>query len=99
MSSEPARVWTFTRSTAGRSIFVNGRLSGSDTNLERLIGWNGAALGRYADKFYQGTLYEVLIFNTDLGVDRRQKVEGYLAHKWGLASNLTDGHPYKTNPP
>jgi len=29
----------------------------------------------------------------------RQKVEGYLAHKWGLDANLPGGHPYKTTPP
>lgn len=29
----------------------------------------------------------------------RQKVEGYLAHKWGLSSNLPIDHPYKTVPP
>jgi hypothetical protein len=26
----------------------------------------------------------------------RQKMEGYLAHKWGLTANLPSGHPYKT---
>jgi hypothetical protein len=29
----------------------------------------------------------------------RQRVEGYLAHKWGLTGNLPAGHPYKTSPP
>ena len=29
----------------------------------------------------------------------RQKTEGYLAHKWGLAANLPAGHPYKATPP
>ena len=27
------------------------------------------------------------------------KVEGYLAHKWGLTANLPSGHPYKTSMP
>lgn len=26
----------------------------------------------------------------------RDKIEGYLAHKWGLTGNLPSGHPYKT---
>ena len=26
---------------------------------------------------------------------KRQKIEGYLAHKWGLTSNLPSNHPYK----
>jgi len=29
----------------------------------------------------------------------RQKLEGYLAHKWGLTANLPNGHPYKTAVP
>jgi len=29
----------------------------------------------------------------------REKVEGYLAHKWGLKANLPAGHPYKTSAP
>jgi len=28
-----------------------------------------------------------------------QKAEGYLAHKWGLESNLPSGHPYKSSAP
>jgi hypothetical protein len=28
-----------------------------------------------------------------------EKVEGYLAHKWGLADNLPSSHPYKTETP
>ena len=29
----------------------------------------------------------------------REKVEGYLAHKWGLTANLPSGHPYKNSAP
>ena len=28
-----------------------------------------------------------------------QKAEGYIAHKWGLESNLPADHPYKSEPP
>lgn len=34
-----------------------------------------------------------------LSIDDRQKLEGYLAHKWGLEANLPAGHPYKNEPP
>ena len=30
---------------------------------------------------------------------RRQTVEGYLAHKWGLVANLPAAHPFKNRPP
>jgi len=29
----------------------------------------------------------------------REKVEGYLGHKWGLNKNFPDDHPYKTEAP
>lgn len=29
----------------------------------------------------------------------REKIEGYLAYRWGLQGNLPVGHPYKTSPP
>jgi len=28
----------------------------------------------------------------------RQKIEGYLAHKFGLTGKLASDHPYKSNP-
>lgn len=29
----------------------------------------------------------------------RQQISGYLAHEWGLAASLPNGHPYKSEPP
>jgi hypothetical protein len=41
--------------------------------------------------------HEVLVFNTNLSVPQRQKVEGYLAWKWGLQASLPADHPYLSN--
>jgi len=38
-----------------------------------------------------------IIFFTNPGDEL--KIEGYLAHKWGLTGNLPSNHPYKTAPP
>jgi hypothetical protein len=35
----------------------------------------------------------------DVTTTTRQKIEGYLAWKWGLAANLPGGHPYEFGPP
>ena len=97
-SSEPPRIFTFVKPSGQKEVYVNGerqRVWADTQNIERLAGWPGARLGTY----YQGVIYEVLIFNTDLTTDRRQKVEGYLANKWGLSMNLPDGHPYKLAAP
>ncbi len=42
---------------------------------------------------------EVLAFSTALSVADRQKIEGYLAHKWGMRDMLPAGHPYKLRAP
>ena len=44
-------------------------------------------------------IYEVVATNGQLSMSNRQKIEGYLAHKWGLTANLPAGHPYKTAVP
>jgi hypothetical protein len=44
-------------------------------------------------------LGELLFFDTNLNSSDRQRMEGYLAWKWGLTSQLPLDHPYKTNDP
>jgi hypothetical protein len=39
---------------------------------------------------------EMLVLTTAPSLLNIQKIEGYLAHKWGLTANLPAGHPYKT---
>lgn len=46
-----------------------------------------------------GNFSESLVFNEELSLINRQKVEGYLAHKWGIASKLPLGHPYRAIAP
>lgn len=42
---------------------------------------------------------EVIAVNRAVTDDEREKIEGYLAHKWGLTASLPAAHPYKTSPP
>lgn len=44
-------------------------------------------------------LCELIIFDGDLSTQDRESVEGYLAHKWGLAGLLPTAHPYKSEAP
>lgn len=46
-----------------------------------------------------GTIAEVVLFAGILSDSDRQKVEGYLAHKWGLDAGLPSDHPYKNYGP
>jgi hypothetical protein len=42
---------------------------------------------------------EVVLYAAALSQSDREKVEGYLAHKWGLSANLDPAHPYKNAAP
>jgi len=46
-----------------------------------------------------GIYYEVLIYNRVLSPNERQMVEGYLAWKWQLQSQLPALHPFLNGPP
>lgn len=46
-------------------------------------------------QFWSGPCGEIVITNNVLSTIDRQKLEGYLAHKWGLTSNLPESHPHK----
>jgi hypothetical protein len=43
-----------------------------------------------------GDMAEAVFVSRSLATLDRQKLEGYLAHKWGLTANLPNDHPYKT---
>ena len=45
-------------------------------------------------KNLSGKIGELIVLNST-DPDDRQKLEGYLAHKWGLTSSLPDSHPFK----
>ena len=42
---------------------------------------------------------EILILGGALSASARQQIEGYLAHKWDLASSLPSTHPHRSLPP
>jgi hypothetical protein len=46
-----------------------------------------------------GYVAEFIVVSGLVGTTNKEKLEGYLAHKWGLAGNLPSGHPYKASPP
>jgi hypothetical protein len=83
-----------------------------DTGAPRALE-SGAALPVSFDGFSIGSLQgslvggyysnievsEALVLYTAISTDNRQKLEGYLAWKWGLQADLPVGHPYKNTPP
>ena len=49
-------------------------------------------------EYLNGYIQEIIVYNTSLTQFQRQQVEGYLAWKWGIQTNLPTSHPYKPNP-
>jgi hypothetical protein len=94
-------------SSSSLTAYTNTTAYGSNTNgltrfstdagpLPRI----GGAFGSINDpRFATGYFHEILVYNTALSTIQRQKVEGYLAHKWGITSSLPANHPHKTAAP
>lgn len=59
------------------------------------LGWSQANNG----EFFDGDLHELVIYQGSLSDTDRDRIEGYLAWKWGLVSNLPTGHTYKNQAP
>jgi len=49
--------------------------------------------------YFEGKIAEVIIIGHFVGETERQKIEGYLAHKYGLTGSLASTHPHKTDAP
>lgn len=81
----------------------NTRAIWKDGVVDTMGGWTGNTFATSATMEGIGEcsdeMGEMIIINGSLTDADRQKIEGYLAHKWGLAGNLPGGHPYETDPP
>jgi hypothetical protein len=65
---------------------ATGTIIGGETQptpANRLIGW----------------IAELIAIEETVPVDTKNKIVGYLAHKWGLVDSLPSGHPYKSAAP
>jgi|Laugrefabdmm15dn_1035133.scaffolds.fasta_scaffold06380_6 hypothetical protein len=62
---------------------------------------SGITIGNFDSLTFGGSgmQYEIIALSAVPSPEGRQKLEGYLAWKWGLQANLPVGHPYKTAPP
>jgi hypothetical protein len=99
----PLAIYEDTCATRACEIYVNGS-SLSSQNLSYTPGnATGFLIGRRTaggQEFLRGNICEIVaISNNTLGTVDRQKIEGYLAWKWGLQGSLPANHPYKNAKP
>ena len=86
-------------STSGKLVSYNGTITtrADTTPLSSNANW---AIGRFVfNLYFTGIVSEIVCFTSYLDVSTRQRLEGYLAWKWGLEANLPANHPYKSFPP
>jgi len=83
-----------------RYIYLDGEAGSSGTlTYTGLWGSNPFRIGRpTGGNYYAGDVYEVIAVDS-FDMEDRQKIEGYLAYKWGLEDNLPIDHLYKNSPP
>jgi hypothetical protein len=84
-------------------MFINGtesaRTSGAgDTNTPNIGTGLSLGSGFTFSNPIDGVIGESIIVE-DSTLATRQKIEGYLAHKWGLTSSLPPTHPYRYTTP
>jgi len=48
---------------------------------------------------YKGKFGEIIFTEFSLSTTDRERLEGYLAWKWGLETSLPTGHPFRNTPP
>ena len=83
------------------SLSLNGNtVTGKNTGSYSLT--NGINIGTNYNTnadFLEGDIAEFIIVDGVSSTSERQKIEGYLAHKWGTTSALASSHPYKSSQP
>jgi hypothetical protein len=98
-------IWSFTlpSSASGTFAFDGSIVASSGFTLSANTSFVSNSIGTWnqqsANGNVQGGISEIIMYNTALSIIDRQKVEGYLAWKWGLTSSLPSTHPYKTSRP
>ena len=68
------------------------RLTMNDNNVGP---YSSYQIGRLTGLQCNLDIAEIIAFESKLSDDEADKIESYLAHKWGLANQLTAGHAYK----
>ena len=96
--------WDFTAAKA--SIFYNGangdpleatlHTAGNTSDTDSSVTPKIGTIATGATNFFNGPIAEAVVTTNTITATIRQKIEGYLAHKWELTANLPSDHPYKT---
>jgi len=85
-------------------FYVNGSEKGATTVVPAADNSNGVVIGAknisssFTD-FFGGEIAEIIVHAGQISTGDRQKLEGYMAHRYGVQSNLPSTHPYRNFAP
>lgn len=96
------RLMSFRQSGTSGQLWIDGTSGGTSGSQTDYLGPAFAFSGYDSANTNETTssqIAEFIVYNSSLSVSDRQKVEGFMAWKWGLEANLPVGHPYLSGPP
>jgi len=88
----------FSHTSSTVNFYTNGSLIIANKGNYTTSGGGKVNIGAYyggQGGFLSGSISEIILYNAILSDVDREKVEGYLAKKWGLQAILPVGHPGK----
>jgi len=89
-----------TLSTTNGSMYLNGTITNiNNTTFSGAKSIDAALDWAISGGAFKGFVGEVVVYPSVLSDTDRQKIEGYLAWKWGIQSQLSSTNIWKTTPP
>ena len=88
--------------TSGTSrLYIDGAVQTQTSTTAANLTNSAVRLGSETGQFgaWSGEIYEVIVGRGTLTDSDREKIEGYLAHKYGRQGNLPSTHTYRYGPP
>ena len=88
--------------TSGTSrLFIDGSVQTETTSTAANLTNSAVKLGSESSQFgaWSGVIYEVIVGRGTLTDSDRERIEGYLAHKYGRQGSLPSTHKYRFGPP
>ena len=109
VTQEAYRIYSIYSAASDWAFYIDGGTGGPSggtspfySTASNTVGWNAGSVqlgNNSAANYLNGWIAEIVFTNAKQSTTDRQKMEGYLAHKWGLTGNLDSTHPYKSTPP
>ena len=96
------RIVAAKRDGANGSIWLDGGSKATGTTSTATFNATRIRIGnnqQRVDSGIYGSIAETMLFTQALSDTDIDKINGYLAWKWGLQANLPAGHPYKNSAP